>query len=133
MEQLKCPSCGCDDTAITVQYRKSTIIRILKFIFIIAIFLTVVLNMAEVVQYNELGNNSALSVVTTQITISDKTSPDNIPDGYVTINPTGPIILALTVALVFCEFLLQYIESKKCICCVCKKCGKIWHINENID
>lgn len=128
----KCSTCGCENLAVTVQYRKTIFFRILKFLCLIAIFATIILNIKEIMQYDEFTYNANL-VVTTQIQISDKVTPDKIPDGQATIDSTGIILLGLTIALIFCEIMKQWIESKKCIYYVCKGCDKIWCICENIE
>lgn len=127
---MKCPKCNCEDIAISVGYRKSTIYRILRFLIIVAIFATIVLNMAEVIRYNELEKFSNMSSYM-QATFTSY-NPDNIPDGYYGLNPTGPILLGLTTALILVEIVRIIIESKKRIYYVCKQCNEIWDIEEEI-
>ena len=129
---MKCPKCNCEDIAITVQYHKSTICRIIKFFLLLAIFATIILNMAEVIQFNEFDKVSQTASMSAQIK-PIQYNPDNTPDGYVGLNPTGPTLLAFTTALIFCEIIKQWLESKKCIYCVCKQCNKIWIANDILE
>ena len=126
---MKCPKCNCEDIAISVGYRKSTIYRILRFLIIVAIFATIVLNMAEVIQFDELEKTAQTSYI---YTISTSENLLQGPAGYTVINPTGPILFGLTAALILVEIVRIIIESKKRIYYVCKQCNEIWDIEEEI-
>ncbi len=130
---MKCPECNCEDIAITVQYRKSTLFRILKFFCIIAIFVTIISNMAEIIQLNELEQTTYIPSVSTQI-MSVTVTPDNTPAGYASpITPTICFLIVFTIALIFCEIMQQWIESKKRVYYVCKQCNKIWFTQDTIE
>ena len=123
---MKCPKCNCEDIAITVQYRKSTICHLIKFFLIIAIFATIILNMAEVIQFDELDKVAKMSYIATT------TNTLQGPAGYTIINPTGPILSGLTIALIFCEIIKICIERKKRIYYVCKQCKEIWYEQDEL-
>lgn len=135
-QNATCKNCHSENVVITIQYHKSTICRVLKFICIIGLLLTVILNMAEVIQYDDLGNKlqTPENTYTIQNVCEDITpinsTINNQPSGYVKVNPTGFIILALILVLTLIEFTQQYFESKMRIYYYCKDCGEIWHENE---
>ena len=130
----KCPKCGSEDIVITIQYRKSLLLRLLKFACIIVIFITIISNMAEIIQDSAFENSESIYTITTQIQLSDKVTPDNIPDGRNNpISAADGLLLGFTILFIFLEIMQQWIESKKCICCVCKDCKEIWTINQTLE
>lgn len=127
-KKCKCDKCGCEDVAITVQYRKANILRVVNFLLIIAIFLTTIFNMGEIVLYEVLDKISQQNIVNTvQTAMPMKTTGDTqafaVADTYV----IGPIIIFLVILLVICKIAQYWIESKKRVYYVCKNCGQIWH------
>ena len=129
---MKCPECGCEDIAITVQYRKSTLCRVIRFFILIALFYTIIFNMAEIITLNEIDNSATVYNVSSiiQTTVTE----DNIPGAIAQpITPAIAIIVSLSIALIFCEIMLQWIESKKRVYYVCKQCNKIWFTQDTIE
>ena len=122
---IKCEKCNSTDVIISVQYCKSTVCRILKFICLIAILITAVSNMAAIIQYDEIGKNLQTqdSII---LMIPIEYTPDTIPDGIVETNPTGIIISILAIVAIIIDVIQQWIESKPRIYYFCKSCGEIW-------
>ena len=130
---MKCPECGCEDIAISVTYRKSTLCRVIRFIILICLCYTIIFNMAEIITFQELNSTPSVSIAATQIELAMVTE-DNIPGGtFQPITPTIGVLLSLTIALIFFEILRFWIESKARIYYVCKSCGKFWHENQPIE
>ena len=126
---ISCPNCNNEDIAITIQYKKSLLIRFLKFACIILLVFTVITNMKEIMQFNFYANNTNTnqSIITTSILLTAQQ-----PIGII-FNPTGPIIMSQIIGWIFFEILQQYVETKPRIYYICKKCGKIWHEDEEIN
>ena len=126
---IKCEKCNSTDVIISVQYCKSTVCRILKFICLIAILITAVLNMAAIIQYDEIGKNLQAqdTTITIQAIANTYTSK---PAGVVPTNPTGIIILFLAIAAIIIDSIQQWIESKPRVYYYCKTCGEIWFTDD---
>lgn len=126
---ISCPNCNNEDITITIQYKKSLLIRFLKFACIILLVFTVITNMKEIMQFNFYANNTNTnqSIITTSILLTAQQ-----PIGTI-FNPTGPIIMSQIIGWIFFEILQQYVETKPRIYYICKKCGKIWHEDEEIN
>ena len=133
----KCKKCGSENIIITVQYRKCVWLRLLKFAFLVAIFLVTLMNMAEVIQFDEIGKDLSLPD-TTYTTINYINVVDNqqsgasYPAGVAKQNPTGFIIFWLVFVWIIIEIFQQWVESKTRIYYACKECGEIWYEQENI-
>lgn len=130
----KCPKCGSEDIVITIQYRKSLLLRLLKFACIIALFAIIISNMAEIIDNSAWNNNSNTCIETSMQLCSDKVTPDNIPDGRnQLITDVSGLLLGFSILFVFLEIMQQWVESKKYICCVCKDCKEMWNVNVPIE
>lgn len=127
-----CPICGSEKIIVTVQYRKMPLIRILKIICIIALIATVVFNMAEIIQYNNLDKSSQIATIT-YIPI-DITSPSQNPSGYAGGgNPTGILLGIFLFILLILESVQQWFESKTRIYYACEDCNHSWFQQEELN
>ena len=123
----KCPFCGCTDIAISVQYRKSTIFRALKFAFIIALLLTIIFNMAEILEYYELDKTNQAQAAATLIQQASSNEPSGVvKSSYI----AAPLIIVFIIGLVACELALLFEERKTRVYFICKDCYHHWYEND---
>lgn len=125
-EKLKCPKCQSKDISITVQYRKSWILRTVNTLLIIAIFLTTIFNMGEIILYETLDTALQENITpTTQMIMPMKTTGSQfaVADTYI----AGPLIVCFVIMLAIFEIWQHYFEAKPRVYYICKDCNEVWY------
>lgn len=129
-EKIKCPKCKNENLAITVQYKKATLWRILKFLSIIALLFTVILNMAEVIEYCKLDKNTQTVLETVSVIIPTSTTGSNQPFAVADTYKAMPLICLFLLMTTVFGIIEIYIEAKPRIFYVCKDCNECWYKHE---
>ncbi len=140
-ERLKCPNCGSEDIAMNVQRKKTVILRIVRFVLLVIIFFTIIMNMAEIIQWSFYDETQQTQAVSTEINYiqqteetkiiqANKVTPSDEPSGVAKQNPTGLVLFSIFFGLIFTEIGLQIIESKNRLCLICKDCRYVWYEEE---
>ena len=129
-EKVKCPKCESENLAVTVQYKKATLWRILKFLSIIALLFTVILNMAEVIEYYELDKKAQTTLETVGMIVPTGMTGPSTPLGVADTYKAAPLICWFLIQTMCFGLIQIYVESKPRIFYVCKDCNECWYKHE---